>query len=72
VVPAPRTVSSGLLESSGFGEHGDDLLERALLGQALLEPHVPGAHVLAGPRAEGLLSLRDQLAELVELRFVFR
>src|SRR5450755_887988 len=51
--------SHGLVKVAGevgLAERRDDLLERALLGQALLEPHVAGGHVLAGSRAEGLLS----------------
>src|SRR5581483_7597079 len=61
----------GMPDQVGLLEHGDDLLERALFGQALLEPHVRAGHLLAGPGAERGLALLDQLAELLELLLVF-
>ena len=71
LVPGPRTAWSGCSASCGLLEHGDDLLQGALLGQALLEPHVRAGHLLAGPGAERGLALRDQLAELLQLLLVF-
>ena len=64
LVPAPRTAWPGFSARAAVGEHGDDLLQRALLGQALLEPHVRAGHLLARSWRGTLLALRDQLVEL--------
>ena len=50
----------GVVGELGLLEHDDDLLQGALVGQAL-QPHVRACHLLAGPGAERGLALRHHL-----------